>query len=71
MIGTKLVVKPLLCLIRIVCDSRMMSRLLFRSLSIATYGVSTILVSDKLVQILVGVVTLEILGLTIDPTTVE
>jgi aspartyl protease family protein len=32
-------------------------------------GVSTILVSDKLDQILVGVVTLEILGLTIDPTT--
>lgn len=32
-------------------------------------GVSTILVSDKLDQILVGIVTLEILGLTIDPTT--
>jgi len=32
-------------------------------------GVSTILVSDKLDQVIVGVVTLETLGLTIDPTT--
>jgi len=32
-------------------------------------GVSTILVSDKPGQILIGVVTLEILGLTVDPTT--
>lgn len=32
-------------------------------------GFSTILVSDKLEQALIGVVTLEIVGLTVDPTT--
>ncbi|MCP8309428.1 MAG: retroviral-like aspartic protease family protein [archaeon] len=32
-------------------------------------GVSTVLVSDELDQPLIGVVTLEIVGLTVDPTT--